>query len=136
MLNESAMKKWLKFEMGRINSGLVFKKKPLSDLVKSKTPEAKTKDGSVYYFNSDAISELKLKLPDHLHSLLLPITLYSQYDVKGMVAIADSPSFLVLKHLGEIPENAKLIEGKYWMGKTLANDIMKRYPTILQIIRY
>jgi uncharacterized protein (UPF0216 family) len=136
MLNESAMKKWLRFEMGKISSGLVIKKKPLCDLVKSQSPEVKTKDGSVYYFNSAAICELNMKLPEELHSILLPISVYASYDVKGMVAIADTTSFLALKHLGEIPDNARLNEGKYWMGKTLANDIMKRYPTILQIIRY
>lgn len=136
MLNESAMKKWLKFEMGKISSGLVIKKKPLSDLVKSQSPKVKTKDGSLYYFNSTAICELNMKLPKELRSILLPISLYSSYDVRGMVAIADTPSFLVLKHLGEIPDDARLKEGKYWMGKTLANDIIRRYPTILQIIRY
>jgi uncharacterized protein (UPF0216 family) len=136
MLNESSMKKWLKFEMGKITSGLVIKKKPLCDLVKSQSTKVKTKDGSVYYFNSNAITELNEKLPEHLHSILLPISVYASSEVRGMVAIADTTSFLALKHLGEIPNNSRLNEGKYWMGKALANDIMKRYPTMLQIIRY
>ena len=39
MLNESAMEKWFKFEMVKVNSGIVVKKKTLYELVLEETPK-------------------------------------------------------------------------------------------------
>ena len=136
MLNESAMKKWFKFEMGRINSGIVTKKKKLCDLMGSDHPMTQTKDGSIYYFDSDVIKRLGKILPEKLHDVQLPLSLYASLEVRGNVYIAEVSSLSFLKHLKEVPKNAELVDGKYWMGKTIAKDIMRRYPTMIQFVRY
>ena len=136
MIKESAMKKWFKFEMARINSGIVTKKKALKELVKEECPQTVAKDGSVYYFNKDALLNLEKLLPKDMHSILLPMSFYTSLDVKGNVYVAEKSSLTALKHLGEVPEDAKLIEGRYWIGKALANDLMRRRPTIIQFVRY
>lgn len=136
MIKESAMKKWFKFEMARINSGIVIKKKELKELVKEECPQTVAKDESVYYFNKDALLRLEKELPEKLHSIKLPISFYISLDVRGSTYVGDNSSLMVLKHLGEAPEDAKLIDGRYWIGKALANDLMKRYPTIIQFVRF
>ncbi|UCE74133.1 MAG: DUF61 family protein [Methanomassiliicoccales archaeon] len=136
MLNESSMKKWLKFEMSKINSGIVVQKKTLSELLELKSSKTLTKDGSDYYFNRDALKKLKDELPLDMHSILLPISFYTSLEVRGSVFIADRPSFSMLKHLGEVPKDAELVDGKYWIGKTLAQDMMKRHPSVIQLVRY
>ncbi len=136
MLNESAMKKWFKFEMGRMNSGIVTKKKSLCDLAKSDSPITQTKDGSEYYFDPKTIKRLWEALPEKLYTILLPVSLYSSLEVKGSVYLAESASLDILKHLGEVGRDAELVDGKYWMGKTIAKDIMRRYPTMMQFVRY
>jgi uncharacterized protein (UPF0216 family) len=135
MINESAMEKWFKFEIARLNSGLVTKKRPLNELVKEEIPKAEAKDGSIYYFNKEALSRLEKDLLRESKSIRLPISFYTSLEVKGNAYVADRQSFVALKHLGEIPEKAELVEGKYWMGKTLVTDMMKRRPTIFQIVR-
>jgi uncharacterized protein (UPF0216 family) len=136
MLNESAMKKWFRFEMGKINSGIVTKKKRLCDLADSDSPRTLTKDGSTYYFDSEVIKRLWKVVPERLHNVKLPLSLYSSLEIRGNVYIAEKTSLDILKYLDEIPKNAELIEGKYWMGKTIAKDIMRRYPTMMQFVRY
>ncbi len=74
MLKESAMEKWFKFEMAKVNSGLVTKKKTLSELVDATMPVTEAKDGIVYYFNKEELLKLKKVLPEELHSLRLPIS--------------------------------------------------------------
>ena len=44
MLNESAMEKWFKFEMAKVNSGIVLKKKSLRDLVSEEKPKTERKE--------------------------------------------------------------------------------------------
>ena len=136
MIKESAMKKWFKFEMARINSGIVTKKKALKELVKEDCPQTVAKDGSIYYFNKDALLRLEKDLPEKLHTIKLPISFYISLDVRGSAYVGDNSSLMVLKHLGEAPDDAKLIEGRYWMSKILVTDMMKRFPTIIQFIRY
>jgi uncharacterized protein (UPF0216 family) len=136
MIKESAMKKWFKFEMTRINSGIVTKKKALKELVKEKAPQTVAKDGSVYYFNKDALMRLEKELPEKLHNIRLPISFYTSLDVKGSVYVAEKASLSALKHLGEVPKDAELVDGRYWMSKALVTDMMKRLPTIVQFVRY
>jgi uncharacterized protein (UPF0216 family) len=135
MMNESAMEKWFKFEIARLNSGIVTKKKPLNELVKEESPKVEAKDGSIYFFNKDALLKLKNDLPESSHSIRLPISFYTSLEVKGSAYVADIQSFVLLKHLGEVPKNAELVEGRYWMGKTLLTDMMKRRPTVFQVVR-
>ena len=136
MLNESAMEKWFKFEMAKVNSGIVVKKKPLRELVLEDTPKTETKDGSVYYFNKNALLKLKDALSIDMHSLRLPISFYTSLDVAGSAYIADKPSFSALKVMGEFPEAAELIEGRCWLAKILVMDMIKRWPTLIQFVRY
>jgi uncharacterized protein (UPF0216 family) len=136
MLNESAMQKWLKFEMSKINSGIVLKKRTLAELVREDQPKTQTKDNCDYFFNSAILKRLEGELPSDMHSLKLPISFYISLDISGQVYLADKPSFLALKQLGEIPENAELVNGEYWMGKSLLSDIMRRWPTLIQLVRF
>jgi uncharacterized protein (UPF0216 family) len=136
MLKESAMKKWFKFEMAKINSGIVTKKRSLKELMEEEVPQTKAKDESIYYFNKDALLDLKNGLPKDMHSIMLPINFYISLDIRSSVYIADKPSLFALKYLGEVPHDAELVDGRYWMSKTLILDLMKKRPSIIQLIRY
>jgi uncharacterized protein (UPF0216 family) len=136
MLKESAMKKWFKFEMAKINSGIVINKRSLKDLLEEEVPQTKAKDESVYYFNKDALLELKNESPKDMHSIMLPINFYISLDTRSNVYIADKPALSVLKYIGEVPHDAELVDGRYWMSKALILDLMKKRPSIIQLIRY
>ena len=114
----------------------MLKKKSLSDLVEEDLPKAITKDKSEYYFNVAAVRRLENDLPLNMHSLLLPISFYVSLDISSSVYLVDTPSLSALEHLGEVPERAELVDGKYWISKVLVSDTMRRWPTIFQLIRY
>ena len=136
MFKESAMEKWFKFEIARLNSGIVTKKKALKELVGEKNPQTVAKDGSIYYFNKDSLLKLERELPEDMHSIRLPISFYLSFDVKGSVYVAEKKSLSVLKYLGEVPKDAEFVDGRYWVSKVLATDMMKRRPFIIQFVRY
>ena len=130
------MEKWFKFEMAKVNSGIVIKKRPLSELVKEELPKTEAKDGSVYYFNKDALLKLERELIGEMHSLRLPISFYTSLDVKGSAYVADKASLLALKYVGELPDDAELVDGRYWVSKILVMDMVRRRPTLIQFVRY
>ena len=136
MLKESSLEKWFKFEMAKLNSGVVVKKKPLKELVKEERPKTKAKDGSLYYFNKEELLKLKTGLPENMASVMLPISFYISLDTRKNVYIAEKASLDLLKHLGEVPRDSELSDGRYWMSKVLVTDLMKRHPTIFQFVRY
>jgi uncharacterized protein (UPF0216 family) len=136
MFKESAMKKWFKFEMAKINRGIVINKRSLDELLEEEVPQTKAKDDSIYYFNINALLDLKRELPKDEHSIKLPLNLYISLDTRSSVYIADLPSLNVLKSLGEVPKDSELTDGRHWISKALILDLMKRRPSIIQLIRY
>ena len=118
-MNESAFKRWLKYEMGRMNSGVVTKQKALEELLKEEKPTALTKDGSVHYFDKSILLDLKNLLPDELQELILPITFYNTTEDKNNSYLTDKTALSMLGHLNEVLADAELVEGKYWMSKVL-----------------
>ncbi|UCG70810.1 MAG: DUF61 family protein [Thermoplasmata archaeon] len=136
MIKESAMEKWFKFEIAKLNSGIVTKKKALKELAREKNPQTVAKDGSIYYFNKDSLLKLEKELPENMHSIRLPISFYFSFDVKGSVYVAEKKSLSVLKQLGEVPKDVEFVDGRYWISKVLATDLMKRRPSIIQFVRY
>jgi uncharacterized protein (UPF0216 family) len=130
------MKKWFKFEMAKINRGIVINKRSLDELLEEEVPQTKAKDDSIYYFNINALLDLKRELPKDEHSIKLPLNLYISLDTRSSVYIADLPSLNVLKSLGEVPKDSELTDGRHWISKALILDLMKRRPSIIQLIRY
>ena len=136
MLKESAMKKWFKFEMAKINSGIVINKRSLKELLEEEVPQTKAKDDSIYYFNKNALLNLKRELPKDEHSIMLPINLYISLDTRSSVYIADLPSLTVLKSLGEVPKDSELIDGRHWISKALILDFLFRYPSLVAVMLF
>jgi uncharacterized protein (UPF0216 family) len=136
MMNQSSMAKWFRYEMTRLNSGIVTKKKALLELVGDEQSSTETRDGSVYLFSREALQALARELPDSLHTIKLPISFYISIDVRSSAYLADNPSLEVMKRLREVPRDAVLTDGMYWMSKLLVSDIMKRRPSVIQYIRY
>lgn len=135
-MKESSFKRWLKYEIGRMNSSVVTKQKALKELFKEEKPTALTKDGSVHYFDKSILLDLKNLLPDELHELKLPITFYNSIEDKNNSFLTDITALSMLKHLDEVLSDAELVEGRYWMSKALARDLIRRYPTLFQIVTY
>src|SRR5256712_10726300 len=84
--------RWISFELGRLNAGLVVEKKSLSRLLAEPEPACRTREGDPHPFERTALDRYAAVLTrDEADDLRLPLTL---------VASADSDSPYLTDELG------------------------------------
>jgi uncharacterized protein (UPF0216 family) len=133
--DESVLKKWMAFEMGKINDGVVAERKRLSELLRNDCPSSITRGGKEYIFDSGIIRLLGEKLPEKLHSRLkLPIVFYFDSGVADSCLLTDEAAFEVLQVLGELSRQREFIGGRLWIGRAIVFALLRKYPTIIQIM--
>lgn len=133
--DESVLKKWMALEMGKINDGVVAERKRLSDLLRTSRPLSITRGEKEYLFDSTIIRLLGEKLPENLHSRLkLPIIFYFDSGVADSCLLTDEAAFEVLQVLGELSRQREFIGGRLWIGRAIVFALLRKYPTIIQIM--
>ena len=133
--DESVYLKWMKLEIGGINEGLVVDRKTLVTLSKENIPTSITKGGKEYFFAKDIITMLQKSLPKELQNILkLPILFFFDADVKDSLYTNDEPAVITLQYLGELSQMRTIHAGKLWVGKPIVYSLMKKYPTVIQIV--
>jgi uncharacterized protein (UPF0216 family) len=133
--DESVLARWIGLEIARMNEGLVKERKPLFVLLAEKDPVSVTKKGDVYHFDSSVIGTLGKALPEDLQrQLRLPILFYSSPDTPDSCMCPDAPALAALQVLEEVSPLRTLQEGRFWVSRPIAYTIMKKYPTVVQIV--
>ena len=133
--DESVLKKWMAFEMGKINDGVVAERKRLSELLKTSHPSSITRDGKEYVFDLAIIRLLGEKLPEKLHSRLkLPIIFYFDSGVTDSCLLTDEAALEAFQVLGELSRQREFIGGRLWIGRAIVFAILRKYPTAIQIM--
>jgi uncharacterized protein (UPF0216 family) len=133
--DEGVLTKWMALEMGRINDGVVVERPRLTDLLKSENPSAYTRAGKEHRFDRNMLSLLENKLPVRLQSRLrLPIIFFFDSNVADSCFLTDEGALEVLKTLGEISDMRTMTEGKAWMGRTIVYSLVRKYPSLIQIM--
>lgn len=133
--DESVMLRWMKLELGKINRDLVSNRIPLAELLSSDTPAALTKAGDQYPFKKEVLQALKERLPPGLQRRLrLPVHCYFDSTVSGSCLINDSVAIEALQVLEEISTLRVPDEGRLWIGMPIMFDIMKKYPSVFQVV--
>src|SRR3989475_11842151 len=73
--------RWISFELGRVNAGLVVEKKSLTRLLAEPEPECRTREGDPHPFDRAALDRLAAVLgPGLADELPLPLTLVASGD--------------------------------------------------------
>lgn len=133
--DESVLMRWMKLEIGRINEGMVVERKTLSTLLTEEIPSARTRSGNPYYFDNVILQILGGRLPKEIKDTLrLPISLFFDIDVRDSYFLTDPVAAEALKSLGELSTLRELRNGRLWVAKPIIHTLMKKYPTILQIV--
>ena len=131
MAEEDALRRWMAFELHRLNDAVVLARVPLSDLARQAEPRAPTRSGGVHAFDAAALAEMKRRLPILLHHrLLLPITFYEPHDVAGDAYVEDAAAIEALQALGEATTTPRA--GRRWMSRPLGARLRQRWPTLVQ----
>jgi uncharacterized protein (UPF0216 family) len=133
--DESVMMRWMKLELGKINRDLVTHRISLAELYSLDKPAAVTKSGEQYPFKKDVLQVLRERLPPGMHRRLkLPVHCYFDSNVTGSCLINDPVAIEALKVLGEISALRIAEEGRLWIGKPIMYEIMKKYPSVFQVV--
>lgn len=132
---ESVLMRWMAFEMGRINDGVVAERKRLSDLLREKKPASVTRGGKEYTFHKGTLQLLCEKLPGTLHTRLkLPIVVYFDSTVEDSFLLTDPAALEALQILGELSLMRELMGGRLWIGRAIVYAIIRKYPGLIQIM--
>ena len=132
---DSTILRWMRFEIGRINNGVVAERKRLSTLLSEERPSTITKGGECYEFDRGVLLRLKETLPAELQRRLrIPVIFYFDSTVPDSLFLSDEAAVEALQHLGEISPLRRMHEGRLWIAKPIVYVIMSRYPTAIQIV--
>ena len=133
--DESILMRWMNLEISKINRGVVAERKLLNDLVDMERPGIPTKGGGTYHFKKDTLVMLRTRLPQSLSGRLrLPVLCYFDSSVGDSCFITDDQGVDMLKELKEISSMREMTDGRLWIGKTIIFDIIRKYPTVIQIV--
>jgi len=125
----------MRVEIGKINKEIVAERKPLSQLLKEEIPSSETKGGDKHLFDKNILSVLEEQLPAELHGKLrLPILFFLDNRVADSSFLSDENAARALQILGELSKSRSFNKGRLWVGKSIAYSIMRKYPTVVQIV--
>jgi uncharacterized protein (UPF0216 family) len=133
--DESVLRKWMAIEMGKINDGVVAERPRLSRLISSDCPEAVTRNGKEYRFDEATLRLLDEKLPPGLkETLKVPIIFYFDSNIADSCFLTDGVALESLQVLGELSRLRTMNEGKLWVGRAIVYSLMRKYPSVIQIM--
>jgi uncharacterized protein (UPF0216 family) len=133
--DEGVMMRWMQLELGRINLGIVKDRKKLSDLLLEERPVSVTKDGKEYRFDKDTLAAFASGIPEALQrKLRLPVLFYCSADVPDSCMVTDEVVVEVLRVKNEISPLRSFENGKLWLSKPIAYAILRKYPTLFQLV--
>jgi uncharacterized protein (UPF0216 family) len=133
--DESVMIRWMQMELNRINAAVVIERKTLAALCKEESPSAKTKGGKEHAFKRDALRTMWEQVPPDLRDQLkLPILFYFDMDVADSCYLTDEMAVRALQGLGEISLMRTPRNGRVWVSRPIVYAMMRKYPSIIQIV--
>ncbi|WP_094227532.1 DUF61 family protein [Methanolobus psychrotolerans] len=132
--DDSILMRWMRLEIGKINDGIVSKRKSLAQLLTEEKPASWTKSGKEHVFDKDVLQSLSEKLPFDLHEKLkLPIIFFSDTQVPDSCYLNDPLALEAFQIVGELSMMRRMQQGKLWVARSIVYTIMKKYPTVVQI---
>lgn len=135
MYDESVIRRWMSFEMGKINDGVVAERMPLSRLLEMERPTAVTRGGREFIFEKEVVRRLGAVLRESLHPLLrLPVVFYFDMEVADSCMLVDEIALAAFQELGDLSRDRRMDGGKAWVGRALVFGLVRKYPTAVQIM--
>ncbi|NYT21590.1 MAG: DUF61 family protein [Methanomicrobiales archaeon] len=133
--DDSVLMRWMALEMGKVNDGVVARRRRLSELLTEARPSSVTRDGSEFTFDRGVIKMLGENLPRTIHPRLkLPVIFFFNSTVPDSCLLTDEVALEALQILGELSRFREFSGGKLWVGRAIVYAIMRKYPTAVQIM--
>jgi uncharacterized protein (UPF0216 family) len=134
MVTPGGIDRWVSFELGRLNAGLVVEKKSLARLRSEARPACRTREGDEHTFDRQALDRLAgLLTKEEQEELRLPITLFAAGDLEDSAYLAEELAARVMRAVESFGPAFPYREGRMYLPHSLAVDIMRRSGGTVQL---
>jgi uncharacterized protein (UPF0216 family) len=125
--------RWISFEAGRLNTGLVVEKKSLAHLLREPEPACRTRKGDLHPFERSSLARFAAVLTEEEASALrLPLTLTVRGD-SDEAHLADELGAKALRAVEKFDRAFPFREGRMALPHSLAFDLVGRHGGVLQL---
>ncbi|HEX9341745.1 MAG TPA: DUF61 family protein [Thermoplasmata archaeon] len=126
--------RWIAFELGRLNAGLVVEKKSLARLLGEANPACRTREGDEHPFDRAALDRLAAVLTrDEANALRLPITFLVSGDLDDSAILTDALAAKALRAVETFERAFPFREGRMIVPHSLALDVVRRHGGTVQL---
>lgn len=134
MNSPGAVDRWIGFELGRINAGLVVARKSLAQLRAEARPACVTREGEEHGFDRAALERLAAALtPAEAESLRLPIILFATGEMHDHVYVSEELAAKVLRSIERFGAAFPFRDGRMYLPHSLAVDLVHRGGGTVQL---
>jgi uncharacterized protein (UPF0216 family) len=125
--------RWISFELGRLNAGLVVEKKSLSRLLEEAEPSSRTREGDPHPFDREVLVRFASVLTaDEAAELRLPLTVTLRGESDEAI-LTDAIGAKALRALEKFDHAFPFRDGRMAVPHSLAVDLTRRYGGVLQL---
>ncbi len=126
--------RWIAFELGRLNAGLVVEKKSVARLLGEASPACRTREGDEHPFDRAVLERIaEVLAPGEADALRLPITLLVSGDSADSAVLADALAAKALRDLEKFDLAFPFRDGRMMLPHSLAVDIVRRLGGAVQL---
>lgn len=131
--DEGVFRRWMRFELDTLHSGLVTQRRPLADLLREARPSAPARGGA-HAFEPAELQRLAAKLPTELHfSVRLPFQLYVDTELEDSLVVQDRAAAEALAVLGFVHVEPDT-QGRVWLARAVGLQLLRDWPTCAQFV--
>jgi uncharacterized protein (UPF0216 family) len=125
--------RWIGFELGRLNAGLVVEKQSLARLLQEAEPSSRTREGDSHPFDREVLVRFASVLTDEeAAELRLPLTLTLRGESDEAI-LTDAIGAKALRALEKFDRAFAFRDGRMAVPHSLAVDLARRYGGVLQL---
>lgn len=125
--------RWTEREFRSVNRGLVTRRRTLASLLADPDPACETREGEPHPIARDALERLAAALTPATHGTLrLPITVHFPSDQDDVGYITDPVGAEALRQAEAFREAFPYRDGRMYVPRSLAFDLINRYEGALQ----
>jgi uncharacterized protein (UPF0216 family) len=125
--------RWVAFELGRLNAGLVVEKKSLSRLLREAEPSSRTREGDPHPFDREVLMRFATVLTaEEADDVRLPLTLTLRGESDEAI-LTDAIGAKALRALEKFDRAFPFRDGRMAVPHSLAVDLTRRYGGVLQL---
>ena len=133
MARPEPIDRWISFELGRLNAGLVVEKKSLSRLLEEAEPSSRTREGDPHPFDREVLVRFAAVLTaDEAAELRLPLTVTLRGESDEAI-LTDAIGAKALRALEKFDRAFAFRDGRMAVPHSLAVDLARRYGGVLQL---